>query len=327
MRAKADFMNVKNADELTWDELREEAYRGSLFFLGVAPLEDHASHLPSGTDPIICDALAYRVAELVTPVTAVGLPESEAHAVMLPLWYQGASALASLGCLRLKKKTLIKALLEYGEELERLGVRRLVLLTSHGADDHLYALNEAARILESKTRMRVISPSKHLLEGFLVGDYDEAVQKRLGRPYTEAEVAGLNGDVHAAGWETALLLHITPHLVGSQYKTLPAHPVPSGTRKRLRALRAHRGYFGTPAVATAELGEAAFEVLAHTAADLLNEFCTRPVRHYRAAPPQPITAMKTKKKVRHREHAARVTLGLAVGWLLFWWWDRPRPTF
>lgn len=312
-------MNVLHAEELTWDRLREEAHRGSLFVLCVAPLEDHASHLPSGTDPIICVALARRVAELMDPVPGVGTGSGPIHVVLLPAWYQGASALASLGCLRWSQSTLEKTLLEYGRELAALGVRRLVLLSSHGADSHMAALDRAAQSLERSTRMRVASPSGAMLEGFLTGSYDEPVQRYLGRPFTSAEAEGLRGDVHGAGWETSILLYLEPRLVDPAFRYLPAHPVPKGTAKRIRALRAHRGYFGSPAVASAELGEAAFEVLSSEAARVLQEFCALPVRHHRQVAPRP------RAQSRPAAQAGRLLLGLAAGALLFWWWDRPRP--
>ena len=314
-------MEILRAEELSWDRLRREAHRGSLFFLSVAPLEDHASHLPSGTDPIICEALARRVAELVRPVEAIGPEKSAIRAVILPAWYQGASALRSLGCLRLSKITLRKALIDYGLELAALGVRRLVFLSSHGADSHMQALDRAAAWLQQNTRMRVSSPSGRMLEGFLTGNYHDPVQERLGRPYTKEESLGLRGDVHGAGWETSIMLYLNPELVESTYRYLPPHPVPKGTVKRVRALRAHRGYFGSPHVASAEIGEAAFEVLSEHAARHLEEFCALPVRAHRGV------AAAEKRKLRKRDHAGRIAVGVAVGMLLFWLWDRPRPIF
>lgn len=312
-------MKIFEAEFLTWDQLREEAHKGSLFILSVAPLEDHASHLPSGTDPIICQALAYRVAELLEPIPGLTPDGSEINVVMLPAWYQGASALRSLGCLRWLKSTLTKALVEYGTELAEIGVRRLVLLSSHGADSHMSALDKAAAWLQKNTRLRVLSPSGAMLEGFLTGNYDEPVQEYLGRAYTEPEREGLRGDVHGAGWETSILLYLQPDLVDPAYRYLPAHPVPRGTRQRLRALRAHRGYFGTPAVASVELGEAAFEVLCRQAVAVVQEFCALPVRHHRRVAAVP------RRPAKRGEQVGKLLVGLAAGALLFWFWDRPRP--
>ena len=221
-------MKLLNAAELTWDRLRREAQRGSLFLLCVAPLEDHASHLPSGTDPIICQALAERVARLTSPVDAVEPEAGPTHAVLLPTWYQGSSLLRSLGCLRWTSETLVQTLGEYGKELDELGVRRLVLLSSHGAMDHMKALEKAAKYLRRKTRMNVLAPSGPMLNDFVMGKYNQELLEELGRPFTEEEEAGLKGDVHAAGWETSLLLHIAPRLVEKTYKSLPRHEIFEG---------------------------------------------------------------------------------------------------
>lgn len=311
----ADLMKLLHAAELTWDRLRREAQRGSLFILCVAPLEDHASHLPSGTDPIICEAMAQKVATLITPVDALE-PEAKAtNAVLLPTWHQGSSLLRSLGCLRWKAATVTQALVEYGQELELLGVRRLVLLSSHGAMDHLKALEKAARYLRKNTRINVLAPSGPLLNDFVMGKYNKELLDILGRAFTEEESQGLKGDVHAAAWETSLVLHIAPRLVEKTYKNLPQHRIFEGKRLKLRALRYHRGYFGAPAVASAELGKAAFDMLCVKMTDRLEEFLALPVRHDHKR------GLPSRRKIRKRPSKTRVTLnvclGLAAGWLLF----------
>lgn len=309
-------MKLLTAREMTWDALREEAQRGSLFLLPIGPLEDHASHLPSGTDPIICEAMANRTAQLLNPVKAVEAARGSTHVVMLPTLQQGSSFLKSLGCLRLKTNTLTQVLVEYGIELDKIGVRRLVLLTSHGALDHMKAIEKAARRIEIKTRIRVCAPSNRLLHDFLEGKHNEAVQEKLGRRFTEEEAAGLSGDVHAAAWETSLLLHIAPRLVEKTYINLPPHDIFKNGRLVLRALKTHRGYFGSPGLASAELGKAAFEAMAEASAAKIQEFCRQPIRH------------ETPKPSRRSQTAKGLALGFALGWAFFKWLERPdsRPS-
>lgn len=313
-------MKLLSAAELSWDRLRREAQRGSLFLLCVAPLEDHASHLPCGTDPIICEAMARRVAGLISPTEAVEPEKGPTHAVLLPVWQQGSSVLRSLGCLRWKSSTVTQTLLEFGAELEDLGVRRLVLLSSHGAMDHLQALEKAAKILQKKTRMNVLAPSGPLLNDFVMGKFNRELSLELGREFTPEEELGMKGDVHAAAWETSLLLHIAPRLVESTYRSLPRHSIFEGRRLKLRALRYHRGYFGAPAIATEELGRAAFDMLCGKMAGILEEFLRKPVRHdHRLGLTH---RRKIRKKVSPKRLPLNIALGLAAGWLLFRAFDR-----
>lgn len=313
-------MKLLHAAELTWDQLRKEAQRGSLFLLCVAPLEDHASHLPSGTDPIICEAMAVRAAGLVTPVEAIEPEPEPTHVVLLPVWHQGSSMLRSLGCLRWKSSTVTQTLVEYGQELDELGVRRLAILSSHGAMDHLKALEKAAKKLKKSTRMNVLAPSGPLLNDFVMGKFEEELEAELGRPLTEVEKEGVTGDVHAAAWETSLVLHIAPRLVEQTYRSLPKHEIFEGKRLKYRALKYHRGYFGAPAVASPELGRAAFEMLCAKMARVFEDFLEKPLRHNHRK------GLSHRRKVKKRVPGARVPLniaiGVAVGWLLFRALDR-----
>lgn len=313
-------MKLLNAAELTWDNLRREALRGSLFFLCVAPLEDHASHLPSGTDPIICEAMAREVAKLLPPVDGIEPEPTPTNAVLLPVWSQGSSLLQSLGCLRWKSSTVLQTLVEYGGELDKLGVRRLVLLSSHGASDHLKALEKAAKFLRKKTRMNVIAPSGPMLNDFVMGKYRKELEAVLGRPLSAEEAQGVKGDVHAAAWETSLVLHIAPRLVEDTYKTLPNHRIFEGKRLKFRALKYHRGYFGHPAVASAELGAAAFSMLCAKMADHLTEFMEKPVRHDHRRGLRP--RYKAKKRTPVSRVPVNIAIGVVAGWVLFRALDR-----
>jgi creatinine amidohydrolase/Fe(II)-dependent formamide hydrolase-like protein len=314
-------MKILNAAELTWDNLRKEAQRGSLFMLCVAPLEDHASHLPCGTDPLICEAMAKHAAKMVTPVDGIEPEAAPTNVVMLPTWSQGSSLLRSLGCLRWKSTTVTQTLVEYGGELAKLGVRRLVLFSSHGAMDHLKALEKAARYLSRKTRMNVLAPSSPLLHDFLMGKFNKDLLEELGRPLTDEEVKGLKGDVHAAGWETSLILHIAPRLVEKTYKSLPRHAIFQGKKLKFRALKYHRGYFGAPAVASAELGKAAFHMLCDKMTLRLDDFMAKPLRHEHRRRLKARPRVK-KKRTPSARVPVNIALGLFAGWLLFRALDR-----
>jgi len=264
--------------------------------------------------------MARRVAQLVSPVEAVEPQTGPTNVVLLPVWHQGSSLLRSLGCLRWKSSTVTQTLVEYGGELEELGVRRLVVLSSHGAMDHLKALEKAARYLNRKTRMNVLAPSGPLLNNFLMGKFDEELLEKLGRPLSEEEERGVKGDVHAAAWETSLVLHIAPRLVEKTYKELPQHEIFDGKRLKFRALKYHRGYFGSPSVASAELGEACFEMLCSKMTGVLQQFMEEPLTHDHKRGLS--RSQKVKKKVSRSRLPLNLAIGVAVGWFLFKTMDR-----
>ena len=138
--------------------------------------------------------MALRAAQLAQSVESIEVEPSATHAVLLPTWSQGSSLLRSLGCLRWKASTVTQTILEYGRELDELGVRRLVLLSSHGAMDHLKALEKASRSLSKSTRMNVLAPSNALLHDFVLGEFNEELEAKMGRPFTPEEKIGLKGD-------------------------------------------------------------------------------------------------------------------------------------
>ena len=257
---------------------------------------------------------------MVSPVEAIEHDPGVTHAVLLPVWHQGSSLLRSLGCLRWKSSTVTQTLVEYGKELDELGVRRLALLSSHGAMDHLKALERAARTLSKCTRMNVLAPSGPLLNDFVMGKFNDKLVEFLDRPLTAEEQAGLEGDVHAAAWETSLVLHIAPRLVEKTYKTLPKHEIFEGKRLKFKALRYHRGYFGAPAVASAELGSAAFELLCLKMTEVLTKFMKQPVKHDHRRRLSHRT--KPAKRTAKPNLALNLVIGVAVGWALFRALDR-----
>lgn len=252
---------------------------------------------------------------MISPVDAIEPEKGPTNAVLLPVWQQGSSLLRSLGCLRWKSSTVTQTLLEFGSELDDLGVRRLVLLSSHGAMDHLQALERAAKVLQKKTRMNVLAPSGPLLNDFVLGNYHHELTLELGRDFTPEESEGIKGDVHAGAWETSLLLHIAPRLVEETYQTLPKHAIFEGRRLKLRALRYHRGYFGAPGVSSEELGRAAFDLLCGKMTVVLEEFLKKPLRHDHKL------GLTHRRKARATTSSKRlafnVALGLAAGWVLF----------
>jgi creatinine amidohydrolase len=113
--------------EIHWpDFLRDDPARW-IAVLPLAATEQHGPHLPIGTDVMIAQAYLARVCEL--------MPE-ELPATFLPLQRVGISTehIAYPGTLTLPADLALRNWMALGESVARAGVRKLVMVTSHGGN-------------------------------------------------------------------------------------------------------------------------------------------------------------------------------------------------
>lgn len=256
-------MPVHQLEELTWSQLRRLGQAGALFLLPLGPIEDHGPHLPSGVD--------WLTARAMTGELAARLESSrpELDVVVAPCLALGASLLYSLGCLRVPVSTMGDVVEALGRELASHGVRRAAVVTTHGAISHLAAIEKACHRVSRSTRLRMYSPCRPLITRFLAGQLRREMEEVLGRSLDDRVWAELSRDYHAGAWETSLLLRYRPDLVRDFYDELPPYRVEP--RRPLQGLMRHRGYFGSPGLASRQLGDAAAEVLVAEGARLIEE--------------------------------------------------------
>lgn len=156
--------------------------------LPVGAIEQHGPHLPVYVDSCINQELLDR---------ALATAPADLDIVALPLQAVGKSNehLAFPGTLSLSNTTLTALLLDLGDSVARAGVRRLILLNSHGGQPQV--LDVVARELRIRHGMLAVN----------------AAWYSMGMPPGLFAPDELHHGIHGGELETSLMLHLRPDLV------------------------------------------------------------------------------------------------------------------
>jgi creatinine amidohydrolase len=182
--------------KLYWTDLTTKEFETldpgrTIAVMPIAAVEQHGPHLSVATDTAInqgmLDELVKRVPQdlpiLILPIQAIG--KSNEH-------------IRSPGTLTLTAETALRTWVEIGESVARAGLRKLVIVNSHGGNSDLLG------IVTRELRIRCAMLAVH------------TAWSRFGKPeglYTAAEA--VHG-IHAGDVETSLMLHFRPDLVRSE---------------------------------------------------------------------------------------------------------------
>jgi creatinine amidohydrolase len=170
------------------------------------------------------------------------------------------------GTLTLSAETVIRAWTEIGESVARAGLRKLVLMTSHGGN--LQAMDIVARDLRARLDMLAVCCGWHRF-GYPQGLFADEEHKH---------------GIHAGDIETSLMLAAHPHAVRKD-KIANAVPATVAWAEEFHWLNAYRpagfgwmtqdlhpsGAVGDARSASAEKGEAALDHAADAFLTLLEE--------------------------------------------------------
>ncbi len=251
----------RNWMEMTWQEIAGAGAAAARWIavLPLAAVEQHGLHLPLGVDSYIAEAYLARVQKLLPndlPVT------------FLPVQRIGVSAehLSYPGTLTLSTTTAIAAWTELGESLARAGVRKLVLVTSHGGN--VAAMESVARDLRARLGMLAVTVGWHRF-GYPDGTFSPEEKKH---------------GIHGGDIETSLMLAAEPDTVRMN-KAINAEPTTIAMAREFKYLSAYRpagfawmtqdlhdsGAVGDATQATAKKGEAAVMHGAKAFIELLRE--------------------------------------------------------
>ncbi|WP_420415530.1 creatininase family protein [Roseibium sp.] len=227
--------------------------------LPVAAIEQHGPHLPLSTDTTLAEGQIQKVLEL--------LPD-DLPVTFLPIQQIGKSDehISSPGTLTLSWETVTRCWIEIGECVARAGLRKMVLINSHGGN--VPVLDIVARELRIKHEMFVVATN----------------WLRFGQPDDLFPAEEFIYGIHGGDIETSLMLALRPDLVrmdeakdfSSEQQTFLAE---------FKHLRGHgkaqfgwkaqdlnpEGALGNAAAATAEKGQESLHHAAKSFIELLQD--------------------------------------------------------
>jgi creatinine amidohydrolase len=225
--------------------------------LPLAATEQHGPHLPLETDVLIGQAYLSRVRELLPatlpvtflPLQPIGISTEHIH-------YPGTQTLPTV--------VALKQWMEIGESVARAGIKKLVMVTSHGGNSA--AMSLVAQDLRAQHGLLAVTTS----------------WSRFGAPEGLFSAEELRHGIHGGAVETSIMLARYPQTVRrdavadfqpssiameKQYRWLSAQrPVPFAWQ----AQDLHKsGAVGDATQATAEKGERLLDYGAHAFCELL----------------------------------------------------------
>ena len=156
--------------------------------LPVGAVEQHGPHLPVRVDAAINAGIVARAVELMP---------ADLPALVLPALPVGKSNehLHAPGTLTLPASLLIEAWTEIGLSVARTGLRKLVMLNSHGGNEEVMGI--VARELRVRAGMLVVKTS----------------WSRFGTPDGLLDEREKRHGIHGGDAETSLMLHLRPQAV------------------------------------------------------------------------------------------------------------------
>ena len=232
----------------------------TIAILPTAAVEQHGPHLPVGTDTIInthlCRLLADRTpADLdlrILPVMAVG--KSNEH-----LWAPGT--------LTLTATTALAAWTEIGLSVARAGVRKIVILNSHGGNADLTSI--VSRELRVQAGMLAVRLGWGAM-GMPPGLYSDQ-ENRFG--------------IHGGAMETSRLRHFRPDTVDmtaardfrASAESAPVPPIGAVAQAWISSDLNPAGVVGEAHLATAEKGRMTADHVVADVLDLLRKVAAEPI--------------------------------------------------
>ena len=261
--------------EIHWPDIARSDAARWIAVLPLAATEQHGPHLPLGTDVMIGEAYLARVHELLPATVPV---------TFLPLQPVGISTehIDYPGTLTLPTDVALKSWMALGESVARAGVKKLVMVTSHGGNSA--AMTLVAQDLRAQHGLFVVTTS----------------WSRFGVPDGLFSAEELRHGIHGGAVETSIMLARYPHAVRKE-AIADFRPSSIAIEKEYRWLSTQRpapfawqaqdlhesGAAGDATKASADKGEKLIEHGARAFCELLTEVDKFDVKRLTAGPKRP----------------------------------------
>jgi creatinine amidohydrolase len=252
--------------ENKWEDVEEYLRSKKTIIVPFGSVEQHARHLPMGTDSFVAIKIAEDAAietqTLVAPPNWVGWAP---HHMAYP------------GTITLKPETLTNLLLDIGESLIYHGFEKIIVINGH-REANLPPLKIAATKLRNKTGAFVC-----IADPFYIAE-------NIGKEIRKSEPGGVG---HADEMETSHMLHLHPELcnmenavknISEKHSFLIHDPFVEGDRIFLpsdvatyRKTSLGIGVVGDPTVSTRENGEIYHHALIANLVEWIN-YCNQEVK-------------------------------------------------
>jgi creatinine amidohydrolase len=225
-------------EELSWPRLSAIANELPVV-IPIAAVEQHGRHLPVFTDSMLLGEVVRRAADVLGD-----------RVIWTPLLWLGNSHhhLDFAGTLSAAPRHYLDLLGDLIDNLIGHGFRRVVLLNGHGGNivPAQQAVFEARQRYRNRDDLLFLAATYWLLGSKLEQVDPTLVQAQMG---------------HACEWETSMILHIAPRLVGDLSQIEPvsaAMPFEPATQGWITKERSEPGHIGDPRRATAQKGQMLF---------------------------------------------------------------------
>ena len=219
--------------DMTFPEFEAAVKRTDIVLLPVAPVEQHSSHLPLGTDPMNATAQMYQVQTylrnagietILAPQFNVGITNEADD------WSRDGTYVYP-GSLTVRKSTFVALYTDVLRTLRDNGLRRAFVYSGHGGGRHMEAVvqvvEEANRDIQGMQVFATINSETIEAMKLTTSEFVLSVDK--GRNFEMlAQLLGRGEEMptssHADGVETSWTLHFYPEAVRPGFERLTVSP-------------------------------------------------------------------------------------------------------